>query len=79
MPLARSGGQDDGAGHQRAAALERRAQRPELFVLQPELELDVIGDRRPGVGQVSQQPGPGRILGLHPRQLGPADGIDERQ
>ena len=79
VPLPRRRGQHDRPRHERPAALERRAQRTQLLVLQAELDLDVVGDRRPGVGEVCQQPGPARVFARHPCQLGAADRINEDQ
>src|SRR4029450_87527 len=63
---------DDAAGDDGAAVLERRAQAPELLRRQPELELQVLDLRRPGLGQGPQQ----RVAGAR-SQLAAAERVEQ--
>src|SRR5829696_1625150 len=63
--------------HDRAAALERRADRVQLLRLEPELGLEVVQRRRSGRGEVPEQERPVFGSSLHPRELRARDRVDQ--
>src|SRR3989442_588192 len=70
---------DNAPGDDRPTPLERRPDRLQLFRLQPELRLQIAELRRARLGQVAEQKRPVRVGALHTRDLGAADGIEQRR
>ena len=61
----------------RAAPLQRGAQRIQFLPFEPELYPQVLDAGRPGGGQMVQQPAPARIGSAHAADLGPADRVKQ--
>ncbi len=74
-PLAR--GDLNRAGDDGAASLQRCPQRGQLLPLQPQLHPQVVEDGRAHGGEMVEQLAPARVLGAHPLDLGPADGVEQ--